>query len=325
MDLEQLAASWSIARPYRLRATIRGVSRSTHFVDTPSGTYLLCVYPVGTGPARVGYEHTLLAALRGAGPPFAVPSPVPTDAGATFVEVPGADRLAALVAVIPGQVLDGTSLVQTRSFGRALGHLHRALGAIDPGPAPPRHLVYGAIERFLAGDEEPLGALDGAPLTADERPRVDAVLAALRAQAPTVVAALPHQLRHGDWNGSNALFEADRVRGVLDFEFTRPDVRAMDLAHGWYYLSVGPADDPWPQIAAFAAGYRDVAAPTAAEAAAVPLLTRLYFGAATLFAIGRWRRGHVDAERVRTRVRRLLLLDDFLREHADRLIETLAG
>ena len=141
MDLEQLVASWPIERPYRLRATIRGVSRSTQFVDTPSGSYLLCVYPAGTRPARVGYEHALLAALSGAGLPFAVPSPVPTDAGATFVEVPGADRLASLVEVIPGRMLDGTSTVQTRAFGRALGHLHRALAAVDPCRAPARHGV----------------------------------------------------------------------------------------------------------------------------------------------------------------------------------------
>jgi homoserine kinase type II len=325
MDLEQLPAAWPIERPFRLRATIRGISRSTNFVDTPSASYLLCVYPPGTDATRVRYEHALLGALRGAGLPFAVPSPVPTEAGATFVEVSGGDRLASLVEVIPGQMLDGTSPVQTRAFGLALGHLHRALATVDLGPAPPRHLSYGAIERFLTGVEEPLGALDGVPLTEDDQRRVRTILDALGAEAPTVVAALPHQLRHGDWNGSNALLVDDRVRGVLDFEFARPDVRAMDLAHGWYYLSVGSPDDPWAQITAFAAGYREVVAPTAAEVAAVPLLTKLYFGASTPFAIGRWRRGEADVERVRTRVRYLLELDEFLRQHAGRLVDTLTG
>jgi homoserine kinase type II len=323
MDLEHLPAAWPIDRPYELRPTVRGISRLTRFVDTPSRRYLLCVYAPGTEPARVRYEHALLEALAGAELPFALPSPIRTSTGATYVAVPDGDRLASLVDVIPGQALDGTSPVQTRAFGLALGYLHRALAIVDPGPAPAGTGVYGAIERLLVGAEQPLGALDGSPVVPDDQARVGTLLAALREEGPAVEPSLPHRLRHGDWNGSNALLVNDRVRGVLDFEFAGPGVPAMDLAPGWYYLAVGSPDDPWPQIAAFAAGYREVVSPTGAEVAAVPMLTRLYFGAAIPFAIGRWRRGEVDANRVRTRVGQLLALDDFLRRHGERLIETL--
>ena len=42
--VEEALEAWPLKRPYRLRATPRGRSRVTRYVDTPSGTYVVSVY-----------------------------------------------------------------------------------------------------------------------------------------------------------------------------------------------------------------------------------------------------------------------------------------
>ena len=335
-DRELLAAlgAWEIAGECELRCTRRGKSRLTRFVDTPAGSYVACVYAAGVTPQRVRYEHALLRELSAAGPPFAVPTPVPTGSGDTVVVAgeagaTGADggRPVALFTVVPGEELDPQRVEHTRAFGAAAGQLHRAVAHIDPGPAPAWDGIYGAAERVLAGDRQLVESLAGAPVDGEGVRRIVRILERLMAEGPSVVARLPHQIRHGDCHRGNALVLGDRVTGFLDFEVAGPGARAMDLAHGAYYLWAwcDPPEAAWQHIAAFAGGYRSVVEPTAEEVAAVPLLARLYFAASVPHVVSRWRAGAASEERVRGRLEQVLRLDDFLERQRDRLVAVLAA
>jgi Ser/Thr protein kinase RdoA (MazF antagonist) len=175
MNLDDLSATWPIDRKYHVRPTRRGVSRLTRFVDTKSGSYLLCIHPQGTLLERVRYEHRLLAALAAAGLPFSAPTPVPARTGETIVRVAGGDSLAALFPIISGVEPDPKNVDHTHALGAALGHLHCALAGVDTGPAPTNQGVYGAVDRFLTGTPEPLVPLADRRSQAKTRQLIDAL------------------------------------------------------------------------------------------------------------------------------------------------------
>jgi homoserine kinase type II len=132
-------------------------------------------------------------------------------------------------------------------------------------------------------------------------------------------------MSHCDYGPGNTLVVGDRVSGVLDFEFAGPDLRAMDVATGWYWSASRAPEDPWAPIAAFAAGYRAVVAPTEEELAAAPALARLQRATALVHWVGRLRVGQADPAIVLEQGERLLAVDAFVARHGRRLIEVLAG
>jgi Ser/Thr protein kinase RdoA (MazF antagonist) len=322
---DELLDAWPLDQPRRLRPTGSGINSLTHFVEAGAGGYLLKVYQATADLARLRYEHALLGALREAGLPFAVPAPLPSRAGDTIVRLPDGERLAALFELIPGQPPDRTNPTHARAIGRALGQLHRALAGIELGPPPDPERCYGALDRVHAQVPDPLAAPDELPIGGDERRRLRAILAELVDQVPNLYARLPRQLCHCDYGPGQTLIVGDRISGVLDFEFAGPDLRAIDVATGWYWTCSRSVDDRWPPIAAFAAGYRAVVKPTEAELAAAPTLARLQRAAGLVHWVGRLRAGQAEPGLVREQAERLLALDDFLEREGERLIGTLAG
>ena len=308
-----------------MRPTGSGINKTTHFVDTPSRSYFLCIYQECSAGDQVRREHALLGALASAGLPFAVPAPIPTRGGETLVAVPGGDRVATLFDVIRGRAPDRTDPRHIRAVGEALGHLHRALAAIDLGPDSSEHVTYGMLGRIHPRVPDPISAPDDLPLGSDERARLRRILEGVIEAVPTLYATLPVQLCHCDYGPGNTLFVGDRVSGVLDFEFAGPDLRAIDTATGWYWSQSRWADDPWTPIAAFAAGYRAVLGLTEAEIAAAPALARLERAAGLVHWVGRLRAGQADPAFAREQGERLLAVDAFVAENGRRLVEALAA
>ena len=234
-----------------------------------------------------------------------MPVPVATNEGDTFVKEDGplGERWVAVPSVVPGGSLDGRSVEQTRSFGEAVGRLHRALDAIDPGTAPAWDRIYGAMERVLEGDREMVELVEVASLEAEVSRRVVLMLERAMEEGPALMASMPGRLRHGDCHRGNAMQLDGRISGVLDFEVAGPGPQAMDLAHGVYYLQAwcNPPEAAWDHIGAFASGYRSVREPSETEVAAVPMLGRLYFTASMCPLVVRWQEGTASAERVRLR------------------------
>jgi homoserine kinase type II len=324
MTIDQLPAAWPIGEPYRLRPTTSGISRGSQFLDAPSGSYVLSISPDRIDAPRVRYEHALLGALAAGDLPFAVPAPVPTYSGETVVVVPGGRQVAALYRVIPGQEPDRSSPVHARAIGEALGWLHLGFARVDVGPPPPRVGAFGTIDRLLETPDE-LIAAELPALDADTARRVRSSLASLAEQLPALLAGLPRQLCHCDYNPGNTLLVGDRVTAVLDFEVAGPDVRAFDLGLSWYYVCSRSPEDRWTPIAAFGAGYRAIVATTAQELTAAAELPRLYVGGSLLYQAGLVRRGQLDAARLQARAEQLGILDRFLAANRQRVVDTLAG
>ena len=134
---------------------------------------------------------------------------------------------------------------------------------------------------------------------------------------PTLYAALPWQIVHRDFCGSNVLIEGERVTGVLDFEVAGPDLRGLDLARSLSQFTGGPpwsSPDGWQRVTAFAEGYCERLTLTPGEIEALPDMMRLYRTVGLIHREGRRRQGLVREADVRARALALLRQDDWLRE-----------
>ena len=146
---------------------------------------------------------------------------------------------------------------RTRTLGRAIARLHRAMQAARLGECLPRadlaaELRGWVAEQYAAHDPEQLPALER---TAQQLERL----------APQ----LPRGPIHRDLHSKNLLFDGETFTGFLDFDLAQVNFRVYDLV----YLSCceslsGPALD------ALLAGYEDVLPLNTAERAAIPPLTQ---------------------------------------------------
>lgn len=125
---------------------------------------------------------------------------------------------------------------------------------------------------------------------------------------------LPRQLIHGDYAFGNVLMNGGRVVALVDFEFCGRDLRAMELASAvGLVLTKGTRDQLWRP---FVRAYVDQQPLTDAEIDALPTLIRLAKAIGLVWWIGRQRLGLYLAEDTAARVRRLMDVDGWLRDHA---------
>jgi Ser/Thr protein kinase RdoA (MazF antagonist) len=313
VDLADLAP-WALT-PRSLRRAELGLNNESYFVDAADGQFVARIYRNTADPARVRYEHELLAHLALQELPFAIPTLVKTTAGDTLavLETPGGPRLAALFERIPGEParLDAP---HARLAGRALAQLDAAFGQLRiplraPGTIRDVHpLVPDPIDALVELD---LGDRYGAARMLFEQ--VDAAHAAL-------VGSLPLQIVHGDFAFINVLLDGGRVTGLLDFEFAGPDIRAADLACALYITTVrGDPTQRWPLLEALVTGYRRSLPLDPAEAAAIPDLMRRRSAFGLIHWIGRFRQGIASRQEPLDRIARGATLTEWLDVNAPRV------
>ncbi|MGH3148569.1 MAG: phosphotransferase, partial [Rubrobacter sp.] len=120
----------------------------------------------------------------------------------------------------------------------------------------------------------------------------------------------------------NVLLLGDRVSGVLDFEFSSPDLRAMDFAVGLFAFGVSArnVEGGWPPIEAFAAGYRRRVALSPEEIGALPMLLRLREAVTLVHWAGRLRQGLTTEGELARRSGDMLELDGWLSRYGEELV-----
>jgi Ser/Thr protein kinase RdoA (MazF antagonist) len=236
--------------------------------------------------ADVAYEHRVLAHLSERGWPVAVA--MPAIDGQSFVRVEG--EAYALFPHLPGRPKGSSSPSFARARGRMLADLHGDLEAL---------VVLGQREEMAMMNEyavqplSPNGRTFNEILPAFVRAHLDLGRSLERHHerlAPILadLSGLPNTVVHGDFSKWNLLFDQSRLSGVLDFDFTRLDLRMADVA-----ISTRYEHDPlvW---SALVGGYSSRAALNAAERDAfVPLrMARGFTHAAN--ALGWWETGRED-------------------------------
>jgi homoserine kinase type II len=218
-DTTSLLAEWGLPADARLAAAEHGTNNQTIIVSAGSHRFVLRISQNLTS-TQVRAEHRLLARLRGAGLPFAVPEPWRTLAGKDLVETSAGP--ATLTAWLPGVRPNVSGDAALRRIGRTVGLLSRALAPAPPQDAP--HNWQSAAH--VHPDVPDVGELCGDLRAAGADPNLARLLETLAAEVDgSPVTGLPVQVVHGDLAASNLLADerTGEITAVLDFEIAGLD------------------------------------------------------------------------------------------------------
>jgi homoserine kinase type II len=324
-----VATAWPMASPTRLTPLTTGQNSLVYRVAASAGPpRILRVYRNHADVARVHHELALLAALRDASLPFAVPAPVATRAGALVHQLPDDDDLPPRALVVLWTEMAGThpdpaDAAQAEAGGAALAQLDRALAAIDatalPGRATP---PVRELRRRVSAPEDVEAAILRLPFPAADTASLVEQLISSEEMVPPLYASLPQQLVHGDIDPSNVLMDGARVTGLLDFEFAHHDLRIWDLVVplSWWHPDLFGTGAEWGVMDALGRGYAAHLPLRPGEARALPLLFRLRTIGGLLRTLAWHRQGRVGEARVLERAAYTLERERWLRRHEPRLL-----
>lgn len=261
-QLEQWLGNYDLGRLQALEGIASGIENSNFFVDTERGRFVLTLFERLSStqlPFYLGLMHHLAA--RG----VPCPDPIPDRSGATLGMLNG--KPAALVTRLRGHSEMQPAPAQCAQIGEMLARMH--LAAADyPGTQPNlRGLSWwqSTVPQVL-----PFLEADQAALLRDE------LAAQIAFAASPAYAALPESAVHADLFRDNALFDGERLGGIIDFYFAGRDSWLFDLAVTCNDWCVDDADGSLvpERFDALMSAYRTVRTPTPAERAAWPTMLR---------------------------------------------------
>jgi len=318
---------WDLAGGIQVESVDAGLNNPTFRVSAGRWRYAARLYR-NLDPASIRREHGLIDVLAAAGLSFRVPGPAPCRDGTTLAQTP--HGCLALFDWVDGQHADPNDPRHLRAMGAALAELDQTLLRLDgtlarlPGEPAPKHGQFDRIHPAVP-DPRKLAARLAAEASlqdvAAEIAWLGAAIAACLATVPGLYATLPQQWIHQDLAQSNVLQVGGRVTGVLDFEFSDRDLRALDLVAMLANCVSGFWDHMgWQQAEALCRGYCSRVHLTEAEVAAIPDLMRLRYAVANIHGAGRWLAGLNPTEEVIRRLRHGAACDGMVQRGADRLL-----
>lgn len=299
-DVRSLLAEWGLPATAALTRPGRGTNNHTVIVTDGDRRFVLRISQNLTDD-QVRAEHRLLARLRQAGLPFAVPEPLPALGGESLV--PASAGPATLTAWLPGVRPELTDTAAMARLGRTAGLLSRALAAIPPQDAPHNWVTAAHVHP----DVPDAGELCRDLIAAGADPALVALLERQAAAGQEPAASLPVQVVHGDLAASNLLAAGPggAITAVLDFEIAGLSARIQELAVTLSQSGALERPDWRQQAGALAAGYSSAAGLTGAEIAALPGLLAGRAVGTVLWRAGRWRLGQAQLPEVTARLEEL--------------------
>jgi len=204
-----------------------GTANTNYFVTTTDGEYVLTLFEELTRE-ELPFFLDLTAHLAEHGIPCAHPV---ADVAGNYLKVLH-HKPAALVARLPGIVVEQPRSGHCAAVGALLAQMHVAAGGLN------------------AGRENPFGLRwqrEATVRVADRLPAPDAALlhAELNFQAGHIASGLPHGIIHADLFRDNVLFAEGALSGVIDFYFACEDDLLLDVAiavSDWCSLPEGELD-----------------------------------------------------------------------------------
>lgn len=251
-ELEALLADYDVGALQNFSGITAGIENTNYFVTTEAGAYVLTLFEF-TPAAELPFFLALMAHLAEHGVPSA--HPLTDRAGRSLRELKG--RPAALVMRLPGASVAHPQIAHCRAIGRAMAHMHVATLDFHGHRANDRGAEWRAE---VAGIVAPR-------LDTEDRALLWETVEEFRDER---FAGLPAGVIHADLFRDNALFEGERLTGLIDFYYARSGAFVYDLAVAvadWCFDDDKRALLP-DLAAALLNAYREVRPLTAAECAA---------------------------------------------------------
>jgi Ser/Thr protein kinase RdoA (MazF antagonist) len=149
------------------------------------------------------------------------------------------------------------------------------------------------------------------------RPGREMVERAAESAGP-IYASLPTQLIHGDFSFGNVLVRSGRVRGIVDFEYSGRDVRAMELASGLSSVILRSQGEVlWRLVLR---GYLGTQRLDLTELAALPALAILHWAVIVVWWAGRSLEGRPFPDGVGALVDRALIVERWMTSRGPELV-----
>ncbi|MGK2940640.1 MAG: homoserine kinase [Immundisolibacter sp.] len=248
---------YAVGELLELKGIADGIENTNYFVTTSGGQFVLTLFERHT-QVELDYFLELMVTLANHGLPC--PRPIMADDGSHLRRL--AQRPAALVERLPGHAISTSSVAQCAAVGEALGRIHRTSRHVHRRRTNERGPVWWQVTA---------DALRGT-LDADSMALIDSEIAA---HAAFDNGRLPRGVIHADLFRDNALFEGERLTGVIDFYAACNDILLYDVAiclNDWCVGADGDFDDTRGR--AFLNAYAHGRPPVASEADALPLMLR---------------------------------------------------
>lgn len=211
-QLEIFLADYALGPLHSFCGISAGIENTNYFVSTATGDYVLTLFEF-TPAAELPFFLSLMAYL--AEHQVASAHPVADRHGAFLRQLNG--RPAALVARLPGANVAHPSVAQCAALGRAMAQMHLATLGFTPRRVDDR----GAPWRVAVAD------LVAPRLNARDR---NLLLESVEEFREDRFIALPGGVIHGDLFRDNALFEGERLTGIIDFYYAHSAAFIYDLA-----------------------------------------------------------------------------------------------
>lgn len=256
-ELARWLGRYSVGRLELLEPIQAGIENTNYFVTTTQGRFVLTLFE--RLPAHeLPFYLDLMSHLARHGIP--APAPIADLADRTLGELNG--KPAALVTRLAGRWRERPGDAECRSLGALLARMHLAGRSYPAYLENPRGAKWW---RFAAGAVAPF--LDGRQKHLLENE--------LEFQSGQRFPELPRGPVHADLFRDNALFEEERISGVIDFYFAGVDCLLYDLAvcaNDWCVLADWALDAP--RLRALLGAYHAVRPLQDAERAAWPAMLR---------------------------------------------------
>jgi len=256
-ELERWLGRYSLGALESFEPIQAGIENSNYFVNTTQGRYVLTLFerlPAHELPFYLG----LMSHLARHGIP--APAPIADVADRTLSELAG--KPAALVTRLPGRSREDPGEAECAALGALLARMHlaaRTYAAYLENPRGPKwwRFAADAVAPFLDATKK------------------DLLERELAFQAGQRYPDLPRGPVHADLFRDNALFEGERLCGVIDFYFAGVDCLLYDVAvcaNDWCLGAEGALDPA--RVRALLAAYHAARPLGAAERAAWPAQLR---------------------------------------------------
>ncbi|WGV25725.1 phosphotransferase [Halotia branconii] len=322
-DVVEVLREWSFLGNLTVKPTNQGTVNTTFFVETQAGNFVLKLYNDTITNAQIQYEHSLLAHLKSCNLSFALPTPIPNLLGETLILVNQNHSLlrVALLPFISGQPAERKNLAHTYAVGQVLGELHHALAKFDLEAEMAQLPAWGDLEHIHPLVTDPLVALQSLKLPLKEQEYITKFLTKVIEAAPNLYKTLPVQTTHADYLSPNVLLIANRVVGVLDFEFATSDLRLMDYVAALdHFTRFSWQETPhWEFVQTFSAGYSKHISLIPAEVEALALVWRLQRASCIIYWTGWFLEGKATRQSVVDAVINTILLEEWFEENTTKM------